>query len=140
DVDAILGAVAAPEARGRGRRDGDTALLLLLHPVHGSSAIMDFSDFVALAGVVQDALGRSRLPGIDVRHDADIPIVIERCCACHDMSLSLPKLRACEIQQKNGWTGRPDVGPVSIRCRRVHSPLLRVWGPNGAPSSFQSAV
>lgn len=32
-------------------------------------------------------------------------------------------------QQKNGWTSHPaEAEPVSIRCRRVHSPLLREWG------------
>jgi hypothetical protein len=28
----------------------------------------------------------------------------------------------------------PQWGPVSIRCRRVRSPLLRERGPKGAPS------
>jgi hypothetical protein len=34
---------------------------------------VDFADLVGLARVVQDPLGRRRLTGIDVRHDADIP-------------------------------------------------------------------
>jgi hypothetical protein len=28
------------------------------------------------------------------------------------------------------------MGPVSIRCRRVRSPLLHEWGPKGAPSEL----
>ena len=67
----------------RGGRDRDAALLLLLHPVHRRGAFVHLADFVRLAGVVQDALGRSRLPGIDVGHDADVAIVVERWCACH---------------------------------------------------------
>ena len=57
-------------------RDGDTPLLLLHHPVHGSGSVMYFTDLVSLTGVVQDTLGRSRLAGIDVSHDADVPGVI----------------------------------------------------------------
>lgn len=36
----------------------------------------------------------------------------------------------CKVnQQKNGWTRPPPRGAVSIRCRRVRSPLLHEWGP-----------
>src|SRR2546430_13548850 len=42
------------------------------------SAVMDLAQLVRPAGVIQDALGRSRLPGIDVRHDADVPNAFER--------------------------------------------------------------
>src|SRR5262249_38618946 len=59
------------------------ALLLLLHPVHGGRAIVDFADLVALPRVVEDTLGRGRLTGIDVGHDADIPIELERGMSCH---------------------------------------------------------
>jgi hypothetical protein len=38
---------------------------------------------VRLARVVEDALGRGRLPGIDVGHDADVTIVLERCGSWH---------------------------------------------------------
>ena len=77
------GAVPAPEAGRCSRRDRDSALLLLLHPVHGGSAIMHFADLMALARIVEDTLGRSRLPGINVGHDADISIMVERCNAWH---------------------------------------------------------
>src|SRR5262245_1496782 len=56
----------------RGRRDRDAALLLLLHPVHRGGALVDFTDLVVDTGVEQDALGRRRLTGVDVRHDADV--------------------------------------------------------------------
>ena len=45
DVDLNL----APLAGGRGRGDGDAALLLLLHPVHDGGAFMDFAELVRAA-------------------------------------------------------------------------------------------
>jgi hypothetical protein len=36
-------------------------------------------------------------------------------------------------QQKNGWTSHSaKAEPVSIRCRRVHPPPMREWGPKRA--------
>ena len=40
-------------------------------------AVVDLTDLVALPRVVQDALGRGRLAGIDVRHDADVAGALE---------------------------------------------------------------
>ena len=70
DVDAVI----APVAGRRGRRDGDAALLFLLHPVHDGGAFVDLADLVRFSGVEEDPLGRGRLPGIDVGHDADVPV------------------------------------------------------------------
>src|SRR6266513_2849602 len=42
---------------------------------------------VVAAGVIKDPLGGRRFPGIDVRHDADVAIPLERGCACHDQLL-----------------------------------------------------
>src|SRR5206468_11291591 len=83
DIDSELDAVTCPECSGRGRRDRDAALLLLLHPVHRRGAFVHLADLVLLAGIVKNALGRRRLTGIDVRHDADISIVLERCNSWH---------------------------------------------------------
>src|SRR5690606_4216455 len=80
DVDPVV----VPEAGRRRRRNGDPALLLLLHPVHGGGALMDLADLVGPAGVIQDSLGRRRLPGIDVGHDADVAISIEGRGAGHE--------------------------------------------------------
>ena len=74
DVDAVI----APEAGGRGRCDGDAAFLFLLHEVHGGGAVMDFADLMRAAGVIEDALGRGGLAGIDMRGNADISVTIER--------------------------------------------------------------
>ena len=85
DVDAVfrpiaLGirlAVTHPEAGGGSGRDGDTTLLLLLHPVHRGCTIVHLADLVRLPRVIEDALGRRGLAGIDVGHDADIAIVLQ---------------------------------------------------------------
>ena len=71
-VDDVDLGVLPPAGRGRGR-DGDAALLLLLHPVHRGAAVVDLTDLVVDTGVEEDALGGRRLAGIDVRHDADVP-------------------------------------------------------------------
>jgi hypothetical protein len=38
---------------------------------------MHLADLVALAGVIEDPLGRRRLSGIDVRHDAEVAVVLD---------------------------------------------------------------
>ena len=68
EVDAML----QPEAGGGGGRNGDAAFLFLDHPVHRSSAFMDLAHLVALAGVVEDTLGKRGLAGVDVSHDPDV--------------------------------------------------------------------
>ena len=73
DVDPVL----VPLAGGRGRGDRDPPFLLLLHPVHHRGALVDLADFVGATGVVEDALGRRRLAGVDVRHDPDVARLIE---------------------------------------------------------------
>jgi hypothetical protein len=74
---------ALPEGGGRGRGDGDPALLLLLHPVHRRGAVMHLADLVGLAGVVEDTLGRRGLAGVDMRHDPEVAVARERVVACH---------------------------------------------------------
>ena len=80
-------ALAVPERGRRGRRNRDAALLLLLHPVHGGGALMDFTDLVALAGVIENPLSRRRLPGINVGHDAEIAVVFDGVNAGHGVVL-----------------------------------------------------
>ena len=75
DVDGVV----TPDAGGRGGRDGDAALLLLLHPVHGGRALVDLTDLVVDAGVEQDPLGGRGLARVDVRHDPDVADLGEVC-------------------------------------------------------------
>ena len=68
DVDARV----FPEAGGSSAGDGDTALLLLHHPVHRGAAFMGLAHFVVDAGIEENTLGSRRLTCINVRHDADV--------------------------------------------------------------------
>ena len=72
DVDGVVDVLERPVTGRRGGRDRDAALLLLLHPVHGGSAVVDFTDLVADTGVEQDPLGGRRLARVDVGHDPDV--------------------------------------------------------------------
>ena len=73
DVDPVL----APEAGRRGGGNGDPPLLLLRHPVHDRGAVVNLTDLVRDPRVEEDPLGGGRLAGINVRHDADIPRLVE---------------------------------------------------------------
>src|SRR4029077_5364558 len=77
NIDAILFAEAVPCGRGGGAGDGDAALALLLHPVHGGGAFIHRTDLVGHTGVEQDALGRRGFSGVDVRHDPDVARIFE---------------------------------------------------------------
>ena len=90
NVDAVLVVLlvhALPEACRGSRRNRDAALLFLLHPVHHGGTVMHLADFVRDTCVEQDALRSGRLPGIDVGHDADVPIALDWRRACHDQYL-----------------------------------------------------
>ena len=68
DIDAVV----PPETGRRCRGDGDAALLLLFHPVHGGRALVHLADPVVDARVEEYPLSRRCLSGIDMRHDADV--------------------------------------------------------------------
>src|SRR5262249_45148428 len=86
DVEAVLRERqihALPETRGRRGRDRDAALLLLLHPVHRRGALVHLANLVIDAGVVKDALRGRGLAGIDVSHDAEVPVAFDWRVAGH---------------------------------------------------------
>ena len=85
DVDTMV----LPVAGGSCGSNGDTALLLLNHPVHGSSAIMNLTDLVVYTRVEEDTLRGGRLTGVDVSHDTDITSFFKGKLSCHFLFLSL---------------------------------------------------
>ena len=87
NIDLVFDCVALPGSDRGGRSDGDAALALLLHPIHGGGAFIDFTDFVGHAGVEQNAFSRSGLTRIDVRHDSDVARVFEIWIVSHSVTL-----------------------------------------------------
>ena len=80
--------LVAPERGHRGALNRDAALLLLLQVVGRRRrlqilGIVDVDDRVLAPRVIQDALGRRRLPGVDVGDDADVADVGKGGCAGH---------------------------------------------------------
>src|SRR5574343_233490 len=91
DVDTVLrtrGVHTLPETGGGSRGNGDTALLLLLHPVHRRGTIVHFADLVVHTGVKKDPLGRRRLTGVDVGTNTNIAIAFDGCLARHDTTFT----------------------------------------------------
>jgi len=80
--------LALPEGRCRGRGDRNAALLLLLHPVHGGRAFMDFADLVRFARVIEYPLGCCCLARVDMGHDTEVPVVFDGMAAGHGRSPS----------------------------------------------------
>ena len=110
DVEAVLAAATCPcpsRSGGRGGRDGDAALLLLLHPVHRRGAFVHLADLVDDAGVEQDALGRRGLAGIDVRHDADVAVALDGgTCGPRHISVASSGVRHVRSERRAAAAGR----------------------------------
>src|SRR5437899_9389826 len=92
-------------------------------------SVMDLAQLVRPAGVIQDALGRSRLPGIDVRHDADVPNAFERRGSGHLVRSRWGTPLACPYPFSSAKT-RGDRGARSGRSR---SAIIRVGAQHAAP-------
>ena len=76
--------LAVPMRRRRGRRDRDAAFLLLFHPIHGGRAVMDLANLMRFAGIIEDPLRCRRLARVDMGHDPEIPVILDRMAAGHD--------------------------------------------------------
>ena len=137
DVDPVQGTVAVPEAGRGGGGDRDAPLLLLLHPVHGGGALMDLTDLVVLAGVIQDALGRRRLPGIDVGHDADVAIAVERGFAGHVFSVSISE-KAGRPTRASRWYRSAHIRAEPRMRGSRSSPRVVFGGPEVAEPGGES--
>ena len=89
DVDTMLGVLltgAGPVAGGSSGGDGDTTLLLLCHPVHGSGTVMGIAYLVVNTGVVKNTLGGSGLTSINVSHDANVSGSFQGIFSRHSLS------------------------------------------------------
>ena len=96
--------LAAPERSRRSRCDCDAALLLLLHPIHRRGTFVHFADFMALAGVIENALGRRGFTGIDMRHDTEITVVLYGMNAGHGLFLRFRCFAVTsDSARRHGW-------------------------------------
>ena len=64
--------VVLPETGGRRGRNGNPALLLLLHPVHSGGSLMNLTELMTAAGIIENPLRRGGFSGINMRDDPDI--------------------------------------------------------------------
>ncbi|MNT17008.1 hypothetical protein D3C72_1521370 [compost metagenome] len=86
DVEVVLGELerhALPVGGGGSRGNGDTAFLLLLHPVHGGGAIMHFTDFVVHTGIEQNTFCSGGFTRINMRRDTDVTVPFNRSFSSH---------------------------------------------------------
>ena len=71
--------VIVPFTAGGSRLNRNTTLLLLIHEVGGRRTIVDFTDFVDLAGELQNPLGGGGFTGVNMGKNADVPITVQVC-------------------------------------------------------------
>src|SRR6267378_2324963 len=154
NVHAIFLAEAIPRSSGRCAGDGDPALALLLHPIHGGGAFIHGTDLVGHTGIEQDALGRRGFSRVDVRHDPDVAGILEfkhpsrgTCCfllarpicycLCHDVPYFLPALIFTnDSAQKPCWLQPCGAHlPSSSLRRRARLPRRSIHPPAGRPWS-----
>src|SRR5690606_306487 len=89
NIDTMLRATQVhplPETRHSRGRNGDTALLLLLHPVSRRRTVMPLTQLVGHTGVKQNALGSRGLACVDVRGNTNIAVALNRGLASHNLS------------------------------------------------------
>src|SRR5699024_1900189 len=134
DVDLVV----VPEAGDRGGCNGDAALLLLLHPVGGSATVVRLADLAIDARVVQDALGRGGLTGVDVSHDADVADLLQvlldgKCAFCHLIPHSFQIVWRGLRTLSTSSPRPPAVGLLDLSCHRLGTVARRI--PPGNPKA-----
>ena len=78
-----IDAVILPEAGGSSGGYGYTSFLLLLHPVHGRSAVMGFAHFTVYTCIEQDTLCGGCFTGVNVSHNTNISCHFKRYFSWH---------------------------------------------------------
>ena len=80
--------VVIPECCRCGGSNGNSPLLLLLHPVHRSGTVMHFSDFMRQTGIKQNTFRCSRFSRVNMGHNTDITCIFQYCiCLAHRLLL-----------------------------------------------------
>ena len=71
-----------PVACCRCRCDGDSALLLLVHPVHGRGALVGLTNLIIDTGIIENSFCQSSLARVDVGHNTDVPGPFQGVLSC----------------------------------------------------------
>ena len=112
--------ISLPEAGGGGGLDGDAALGFLFHEVHGGCAIVNFPDFVDLAGELENAFGGGRFARINVGENADVAVFAE---VLHNRMVAsgwrATVSRRGQIPSRGSDFGNPRVGWSGFFVRRL---------------------
>ena len=74
---------AFPLGRRRRTCNRNAARLFLRQKIHRRLTVVDFADFVNFFRIVEDALGRRRFAGVDMRHDTKVTVSVNLGFACH---------------------------------------------------------
>ncbi|MCY1272303.1 hypothetical protein D9M70_208790 [compost metagenome] len=143
DVDAEflqLLARAGPEGGGGRRGDGDAALLLLDHPVHGRGAVVHLAHLVVDPGVVEDPLGGGGLAGIHVGHYADVAVMADGGCTGHGNHLRAGLWDLAGPHALRRYQAAPNRNWKVVGGERPGGPAVRAWhGRWPAPPPFPNA-
>jgi hypothetical protein len=98
-------AVVVPLATGCRGLDSNAALLFLIHEVGGGCTVVHFTNFVNLAGELQNSLGGRCFTGVNMGENADIAVTLQVShCGIQSSSLKnlfAPGLSAWHSQNKN---------------------------------------
>ena len=77
EIDFVFLTQEIPIGRSSSRSDSNTTFLLLLHPVHCCSTVMNLTNFVSQSGIEQNTLRGCSLTGINVSHDTDVSVIFQ---------------------------------------------------------------
>ena len=154
----LLGLRMAPVASGGCGGDGNTTLLLLDHPVHGSAAVVNFADLVVDAGVVQK--NRHRINIIDTPGHVDFTVEVQRSLRVLDGSVTVLAAKGgVEPQSETVWRQADEykvprmvyvnkmdtMGADFFRCikmlhDRLHANGVAIQLPIGQEDTFRGIV
>jgi hypothetical protein len=92
--------VVIPLTAGRSRLDCNSPLLFLIHEVGGGRTVVNFTDFVNLAGELQDTLGGGSFTGVNMSKNADIPITIQVSHSGSHLKYKIQKVKFCPVRDR----------------------------------------
>jgi hypothetical protein len=84
-----------PLTAGRRGLDCNPPLLFLVHEIGGGRTVVNFTDFVNLAGKLQNTLGDGCFTGVNMCKNANIPITIQVSHGGSQLNIKCKNLKFC---------------------------------------------